>query len=57
MFGPESPIDSKAACEAVGGRFLPAIFGWMVHVNAFAGSDLRDVFGEEPHVASTLRAR
>jgi len=39
VFGPKSPIADAAACEAVGGRFLPRIFGWMVHVQAFAGDD------------------
>ena len=36
VFGPQSPIATREACDAVGGRFLPSIFGWMVHVNAFA---------------------
>jgi hypothetical protein len=36
VFGPQSPIATREACEAVDGRFLPNIFGWMVHVNAFA---------------------
>jgi len=39
VFGPQSPIATAAACTAVGGRFLPRIFGWMVHVNAFASDD------------------
>lgn len=52
VFGPESPIDTRSACDAVGGRFVPAIFGWMVHVNAFSGNDLGEIFGEEPHAAS-----
>jgi len=39
VFGPKSPIATREACDAVGGRFLPRIFGWMVHVNAFAGDD------------------
>ena len=34
-FGPGSPIATKAACDDVGGRFLPKLFGWMVHVNVF----------------------
>lgn len=33
VFGPRSPVATKEACDAVGGRFLPRIFGWMVHVN------------------------
>jgi hypothetical protein len=36
VFGPQSPIATREKCEQVGGRFLPSIFGWMVHVNAFA---------------------
>lgn len=35
LFGPGSPIVTEAACDAVGGRFLPTLFGWMVHVNVF----------------------
>jgi hypothetical protein len=32
VFGPESPIATREACAAVGGRFVPSIFGWMAHV-------------------------
>lgn len=39
VFGPKSPIATKEACDAVGGRFRPRIFGWMVHVMAFADQD------------------
>ena len=39
VFGPKSPIATEAACQAVGGRFRPRLFGWMVHVMAFAGDD------------------
>jgi len=31
-FGPNGSIATKAACDAVGGRFYPQVFGWMVHV-------------------------
>lgn len=31
-FGPLGKIDTKEACEAAGGRFVPRMFGWMVHV-------------------------
>jgi hypothetical protein len=44
VFGPQSPIATAAACAAVGGRFLPRIFGWMVHVNAFASDDPRVIW-------------
>jgi len=45
LFGPLSPIASRAECSAVGGRFRESVFGWMVHVNAFAGGDLDEIFG------------
>lgn len=38
VYGPESPIATREACEAAGGVFYPGIFGWMVHVT-FVGSD------------------
>ncbi len=31
-FGPLGKIDTKEACEAAGGVFVPRLFGWMVHV-------------------------
>jgi hypothetical protein len=34
-FGLAGSISSKAECEAAGGRFMPQIFGWMVHVYPF----------------------
>jgi hypothetical protein len=39
VFGPKSPIATEAACNAVGGRFRPRLFGWMVHVMAFSGDN------------------
>lgn len=39
LVGPGSPIASRAACEASGGRFRARALGWMVHVNVFAGDD------------------
>ena len=49
VFGPRGPISTKAACDAVGGRFVPRIFGWMVHVNAFESDDPKVIWGtEEP---------
>ena len=46
LFGPESPIATREACEAARGRFLPQLFGWMVHANVFA-ADAKDVWKEE----------
>ena len=33
VFGLLSPIVTRAACDAVGGRFHDAVFNWMVHAN------------------------
>lgn len=35
-FGPAGAIMTEAACDDAGGRFHEQLFGWMVHVNAFA---------------------
>jgi hypothetical protein len=41
LFGPDAKfgllgsISTKEACDAEGGRFMPQIFGWMVHVYPF----------------------
>jgi hypothetical protein len=34
-FGPKGSILTKAECDQTGGRFLPQLFGWMVHVYPF----------------------
>jgi hypothetical protein len=47
LFGPESPIATRAACDAVGGRFHETLFGWMLHANVFAGDDPRVVWGDD----------
>jgi hypothetical protein len=46
LFGPESPIATKEACDAVGGRFEKNVFGWMLHANVFA-DDPAMVWGDE----------
>ena len=43
VFGPESPIATQAQCQQVNGKFEPTVFGWMVHVYAFA-PNREDVF-------------
>lgn len=45
VFGPLSPIATREACDAVGGRFLPRVFGWMVHANVLEGDDPAAVWG------------
>jgi hypothetical protein len=34
-FGLAGSIETKDECESAGGRFMPVIFGWMVHVYPF----------------------
>jgi hypothetical protein len=34
-FGLAGSISTREECEANGGRFVPQIFGWMVHVYPF----------------------
>jgi hypothetical protein len=46
LFGPESTIAGKEACDAVRGRFVPRLFGWMVHVNAFESDDPAVIWGD-----------
>lgn len=46
LFGPQSSIATREACDTVGGRFVPRLFGWMVHVNAFESDDPRVIWGD-----------
>jgi hypothetical protein len=46
VFGPESPVASREACDAVGGRFQESMFGWMLHANVFS-DDPAMVWGDE----------
>ena len=43
LYGPGSPTVTESACDRIGGRFLPTVFGWMAHVNAYA-DDPADVW-------------
>src|SRR3989442_548763 len=45
LFGPKSPIATAEACNAAGGRFVPRLFGWMVHVMAFESDDPNVIWG------------
>ena len=51
VFGPESPIATKGDCDAVRGEFHPNLFGWMIHVNVYEGTELGTIFGDDhgPH--------
>jgi len=35
LFGLEGSISTRQACEKAGGRFVPRMFGWMVHIYPF----------------------
>ena len=47
VFGPESPIATKASCEAVGGVFHESLLGWMVHANVMTSDDPAVIWGNE----------
>jgi hypothetical protein len=47
VFGPESPIATKAECDRVHGAFHSTLFGWMLHANVYAGNDLAAIFGDD----------
>ncbi|MEJ7810917.1 MAG: hypothetical protein WKG32_10960 [Gemmatimonadaceae bacterium] len=45
-FGPRGSIATEGECAAAKGRWIPQLFGWMVHVNAYA-ADPAAVWGSE----------
>jgi hypothetical protein len=47
-FGLHGTIASKGSCDAVGGRFSPVIFSWMVHVYPYEDS-LDEIFAMHMH--------
>ena len=47
VFGPESPIATKQACDAVGGVFHQSLLGWMVHANVMTSNDPAVIWGDE----------
>jgi len=47
VFGPESPIATKKACDAVGGVFYESPLGWMVHANVMTSNDPKMIWGDE----------
>lgn len=46
LFGLNGSISTEAACTAAGGRFIPQIFNWMVHIHPMA-TDPSAVWGAE----------
>jgi hypothetical protein len=47
VFGPESPIATKAECVAAGGVFHANLFGWMLHANVVNGTDAATIWGDD----------
>ena len=47
VFGPESPIATKQACEAVGCVFHESLLGWMVHANVMTSTDPAVIWGDD----------
>jgi hypothetical protein len=45
--GPESPIATRKACDAVGGVFYESPLGWMVHANVMASNEPKTIWGDE----------
>ena len=49
LFGPESPVATKAECAKLNADFHENLFGWMLHANVYEGTDLGTIFGDEHH--------
>ena len=47
VFGPESPIATKAECDVVHGVFHDSVFGWMLHAKVYEGRDLGGIFSDD----------
>lgn len=47
LFGLQGTIVTQDGCDAAGGKFHDVVFGWMVHANVFAGTDLKSIWGHE----------
>jgi hypothetical protein len=45
VFGPLG-VATREECDAVDGRFVKQIFGWMVHANVFASDDPAIIWGD-----------
>jgi hypothetical protein len=55
VFGPESPIATREACDAVGGVFHESPLGWMVHANVMTSTDPAAIWGDE-HAGHDMQA-
>jgi len=48
-FGLRGSISTKEDCDAAGGRFMPQVFGWMVHVYPME-SKAEDIWSVEKQI-------
>ena len=48
-FGLKGSIATQDACDAAGGRFMPSVFGWMVHVYPYEDG-LDKIFAMHHHM-------
>jgi hypothetical protein len=55
-FGLHGTIVTQAACDEAGGRFLPTVFGWMVHVQPWE-TDPKLVWGTHEHEHGEMTGR
>ena len=46
IFGPLG-VATEKECKDAGGRFIPQVFGWMVHATTFAGNDLKSIWHDD----------
>jgi len=46
VFGPLG-VATREECESAGGRFMPEVFGWMVHANVFESNDPHVIWGDD----------
>jgi hypothetical protein len=49
IFGLNGSIATQKACDAAGGRFMPTVFGWMVHVYPYEDG-LDKIFAMHNHM-------
>jgi hypothetical protein len=49
QFGMMGSISTPEACEAAGGKFIPQVFGWMLHVYPYEAT-LEKQFSMEPQM-------
>ena len=48
-FEPNNSILTEAECDQANGRFVPQLFGWMLHVYPFAETP-KKIWAHEPHL-------